>query len=205
LAGIRLVTGIVVRSFVWAGGLVTHLSKIQYHDAILIDYGPLAGQFNENRTMRLPRAQFTLRRMMVAVAVLSIASLFWAAWMNRRAAYCRSQAEWHASKQLHLGKNREYLLTVAGRAKDPALASYLGYDAERHRLGMIWHAQRGQEYRRAAWRLWEPTPNYPADAPWPAIPPALFPPGADPNDFWITTDGRWGTRAQVNGPAPPSG
>jgi hypothetical protein len=45
--------------------------------------------------------------MMVAVAVTSIASLLWAAWMNRRAAYCRIQAEWHAHEQWRFGKNRD--------------------------------------------------------------------------------------------------
>src|SRR5262249_50989590 len=126
------------------------------------------------------------------------------AWMNRRAAYCHSRAEWHASQRSHLGRNRDYLLSVADRTRDPALASYLRYDAERHRQGVIWHERREGDFRRAMWRPWEPSPNFPPDAPWRPIPASIFPAGADPDDFWITTDGRWGTKAQVNGQATPS-
>jgi hypothetical protein len=154
--------------------------------------------------MRLPRLRFTVRRMMIAVALMAIASLFWSAWMNRRSAYCRRQAEWHASEQSRLGKNRDYQLNVASRTKDPALASYLSYDAERYRQGIIWHARREQDFRRASWRPWEPTPNYPREAPWPPIPANLLPAGADPNDFCISADGRWGTRAEMTGHVPKS-
>ena len=142
---------------------------------------------------------------MVGVAVMSIASVLWASWMNRRASYCQSQAEWHANQQSHLSKNRDYQLSVAGRTKDPALASYLRYDAERYRQGIIWHARREMDYRRAMWRLWEPSPNFARHAPWPSIPANLLPAGADPSDLWITTDGHWGTRAQISDRAPLSG
>jgi hypothetical protein len=154
--------------------------------------------------MMFPRVRFTVRGMMTAVALMSVASLLWAAWMNRRTAYCRSRAEWHASQRSHLGRNRDHLLSVADRTRDPALASYLMYDAERYRQGALWHERRERDFRRAMWRPWESSPNFPRDAPWRPIPASIFPAGADPDDFWITTDGRWGTKAQVNGQATPS-
>jgi len=151
----------------------------------------------ESRAMRMPRLRLTVRGMMVAVALMSIASLGWATWMNRRSSYCRRQAEWHAHEQWRLAHNMDAQLDVAGRSKDLALASFLRYDAERYRQGSIWHGRREQDFRRAMWQPWEPFPNYPRDPPWPAIPANLYPPGADPKDFWISVDGHWGTRAQI--------
>jgi hypothetical protein len=154
--------------------------------------------------MRFPHVRFTVRGMTIAVGLMSIACLFWAAWMNRRTAYCGGRAAWHASQRSHLGKNRDHLLSVAERTGDPALASYLRYDAERHRQGAIWHELRERDFRQAMLRPWEAIPNLPPDAPWRPIPPSMYPAGADHDDFWITTDGRWGTKAQVIGQAPPS-
>jgi hypothetical protein len=147
------------------------------------------------------RVRFTVRGMMVAVAVMSIASLLWAAWMNRRAASCRSEAEWSAHEQLRFEANRAVQLREAGLASDPSVASVLSYDAERYRQGIFWHARRERDYRRAMSRPWEPIPNYPRDPPWPAIPANLLPAGVNPKDFWITPDGRWGTRAQMRAQA----
>jgi hypothetical protein len=154
--------------------------------------------------MRIPQVRFTVRGMMVAVAVMSIASLFWAAWMNRRAAYCRSQAEWSAHEQWRFGGIRDVQLRGAGLSSDPAVASVLSYDAERYRKGIIWHARRERDFRRAMSRPWEPIPDYPRDPPWPAIPANLFPVGVNRNDFWITPDGHWGTRAQMRAQAQSS-
>ncbi len=155
--------------------------------------------------MRLPGVRFTVRGMMVAVAVMAIASLLGKAWMNQRAAYCRNQAEWSAHEQWRLQGNRDVQLRDAGRAKDPAVAALLGYDAERYRQGIIWRARRERDYRRAVWRPWEPIPDYPRDPPWPTIPASLFPPGVNPKDYSITPDGRWGSRAQISGQASSSG
>jgi hypothetical protein len=88
--------------------------------------------------------------------------------------------------------------------KDPDAATVLTYDAERYRQGINWHASRERDYRRAISRPWEPTPNYLRDPPWPPIPANLYPQGADPNDFWTTSDGRWGTRAQIRDQGLPS-
>jgi hypothetical protein len=120
----------------------------------------------ETWNMRLPRVRFTVRGMMVAVAVMSIASLLWAAWTNRRAAYCRSQAEWSAHEQWRFGQNRDVQLRDANRVADPAIAAILRYDAERYRQGISWHARREQDFRRAMWRPWEPSPNYPREPRW---------------------------------------
>ena len=136
---------------------------------------------------------------MVAVAVMSITSLLWAAWMSHISAYCRSQAEWSAHKQWRFEGNRDFQLRDAGLASDPAVASVLGYDAERYRQGIFWHARRERDFRRAVWRPWEPIPDYPRDPPWPAVPANVFPAGVNPKDFWITPDGHWETRAQMRG------
>jgi hypothetical protein len=154
--------------------------------------------------MKVHRMRFTVRWMMVAVAVMSVASLFVKAWMNQRAAYCRSQAEWSAHEQWRMGMSRDVQLREAGRAKDPTVTSFLAYDAGRYRQGINWHARREQDYRRAMWRLWEPIPNAPRDPPWPAIPANLFPPGVNPKDYSITPDGRWGSRVQMSGTASSS-
>jgi hypothetical protein len=154
--------------------------------------------------MRLPRLRFTVRGMMVAVAVMSIAFLLWSARLNRRAAYCRNEAEWSAHEQWRFGQNRDVQLRDANCAADPAIGAILRYDAERYRKGIIWHARRDRDFRRAMWRPWEPSPNYPRDPPWPPTPANLFPPGVDPNDFWFTPDGRWGTRSQRGSAITPS-
>jgi hypothetical protein len=129
------------------------------------------------------RVRFAVRGMMVAVAVISVASLLWAAWMNRRAASCRSEAEWSAHEQLLFEANRAVQLRDAELTKDPAMASSLSYDAERYRKGIIWHALRERDFRRAMWQPWKPIPNHPRDPPWPPIPANLLPAGADPEDF----------------------
>ncbi len=155
--------------------------------------------------MKLPRVRFTVRRMMVAVAVMSIACLLGKAWITQRVAYCRNQPDWSAHEQWRFGMNRDVDLRDAGRAKDPAVASLLAYDAGIYRQGIISHARRERDYRRAMWRPWEPIPNYPRDPPWPGIPANLFPPGVNPKDYSITPDGRWGSRAQSSGQASSSG
>jgi hypothetical protein len=133
--------------------------------------------------MRIARVRFTVRGMMLAVAVMSIASLLWAAWMNRRTAYCRSQAEWSAHEQQRFRGNRDVQLRDAGRASDPAVAAVLSFDADRYRQGITWHARRERDFRRAMWRPWDPIPNYSRDPPWPAIPASLLPTGTNADDF----------------------
>lgn len=104
-----------------------------------------------------------------------------------------------------MGTIRDVYLRDVGRAKDPTVAAFLGYAAAKYRQGIIWHARRERDYRRAIWRPWEPIPDYPRDPLWPATPASLFPPGVNPKDYSITPDGRWGSRAQSSGQASSSG
>ena len=120
--------------------------------------------------MRLPRVRIA-RRLIIAATIMVI--VVGAERMRRRWATCRERAAYHAERR------RDYRGVGADLEReaedDPALRAVLRFDAERHRRAADWHAEREAEDRRAAWRFWEPIPTDRPDAPWPPIPPELYP------------------------------
>jgi len=91
--------------------------------------------------MRWPRVRFTIRRMMVAVAVVAIV-FAWSAWMGRRAARFRSLWAEHINKVGMISSPKPWPHEVQG----------------------IYHLKMGEKYRVAALRPWlpvEPDPPEP--------------------------------------------
>ena len=154
--------------------------------------------------MKLQRVRFTVRGMMLAVVILSIASLLWASWVQNGVR--RLAVAWRSGMPPNgcILRIPEPISTVANSARDPSLAPLLRYQAERYRQGAALHEQWERAFRRALWRPWEPIPDFPCHAPLAPIPRSVYPAGADPDDFRITTDGRWGTRAQILGQSTAS-
>ena len=118
--------------------------------------------------MRLPRVRFTVRRMMVAVAVVALA--FWLEMWRRRAPYCRHQAVRCASAQrshLWLAESHERIAALYRSASGgPA-----GRRPVRHRAIGHLHpggleragegeagGRRAEAFRRAAMYPWSSMP-----------------------------------------------
>ncbi len=88
--------------------------------------------------MRLPRVQFTIRRLMIAVAVVAVAVSIPAALRRGSETFARiSEAHFHAADALHPPRQH-------GRVP---LAD--------------WHLQLGRKYRAAAARPWLPVQSDP--------------------------------------------
>jgi hypothetical protein len=104
--------------------------------------------------MRVPRVRFTVRRMMVAVAVSGL--LLGAEVARRRWAYNRSMAHYHAREE---GRMRLLLsggwITVtdeAGARKKLRIGRNIEREPVQRRL--IYHALMAARHRRAARRPW---------------------------------------------------
>jgi fermentation-respiration switch protein FrsA (DUF1100 family) len=119
--------------------------------------------------MSLP--QFTVRRVVVAVAV--VAGLVGAEMIRRRSGVYRERLAHHSAQRSLLSAQREIRLREA--EADPAMRAVHLFDAERHRLAIAWHAQRESLDRRAMWQPWQPSPADLREPPWPRIPPELYP------------------------------
>ena len=91
--------------------------------------------------MRLPRMQLTIRRMMIAVAVVAVAFSIPVGLRSRSEALARnSQAHFRAANDLLFSPRR------------PAGASRF-----------YWHVQLGKKYRSAATRPWLPVESDPPE------------------------------------------
>lgn len=103
--------------------------------------------------MRFPRVQFTVRRMMLAVAVSAM--LMGTARAGWHCYYCVRMAEVHAWMGA-MGYGR------CGMER-PTAEEELAYKEHNRKLAG-YHARIEKKYRRAAWRPWEPIlpdPPYP--------------------------------------------
>jgi hypothetical protein len=89
--------------------------------------------FSGGRTMRMPRVRFTIRRMMVAVAVVAIV-FGWFSWMGGRAARFRSLWAEHI--------NKVGVVSSPKPRPDEVQGTY--------------HLKMGEKYRIAALRPWLP-------------------------------------------------
>jgi fermentation-respiration switch protein FrsA (DUF1100 family) len=93
--------------------------------------------------------------------------------VRRRARACHHRIAYHAAERLRLTADREARLR--GAETDPAMRAVFLFDADRHRRAIAWHADREDQFRRAAWRPWQPFPPEPPGPPWPPIPAELYP------------------------------
>ena len=104
--------------------------------------------------MRLPRVRFTVRRMMVAVAVFGL--LFGAGVTRQRWAYNRSMVNYHANEE-----RRMRLLLSGGWITETDEAGTrkklrVGRNIEREPVQqrLMYHILMGDRYQRAARRPW---------------------------------------------------
>jgi hypothetical protein len=110
--------------------------------------------FPETSAMRLPRFRFTVRRVMVAVAVLGL--LFGVEMIRRRWKYKLLMANYHASEEM-----RMRLLLSGGWITETDEAGKrqklrIGRNIEREpvRRRLMYHVVMGDRYQRAARRPW---------------------------------------------------
>ena len=140
--------------------------------------------------MRLPRVRFTIRRMMVAVAVLAM--LISADQLHRRSTRYRKMASLFgqletASRDRQRTAERSSLqrserakswvagwgpfnddqhrASVVAQTKDWIEAGYLRQEATVYAAEADWYSQSRQQYEHAASYPWEPLAPHP---PWPA-------------------------------------
>ena len=118
--------------------------------------------------MRVPRVRFTVRRMMVAVAVVAL--VVWLEMWRRRSPYCQQQALRCASAQrshLWLAESHERI-AARYRAHPADPQAVVRYDIEQSVLftQAAWSerakaeraADRAEAFRRAARYPWSPMP-----------------------------------------------
>ena len=117
--------------------------------------------------MRLPRVRFTVRCMMVAVAVVAV--VFGGVHLRQRANLYREKARQHAQMESIIAA--VYALSIP---PDPQLAPL---NAARH----TYHAAMRAKYDRAASRPWE---YVPPDPPEPGWSPAVYV-APDPPDVYV--------------------
>jgi hypothetical protein len=102
----------------------------------------------EDRYMSFPRLRFTVRRLMVAVAVVAV--LLGAFSLLRRASYCMDRAAWHAAQEARLRDEGRILasdtLLIAANLADPRADE---------------HARLSSMYQHVAFRPWESLPDDP--------------------------------------------
>jgi hypothetical protein len=107
--------------------------------------------------MRLPRMQFTVMRMMVAVAVVAV--LLGVGPLRQRSANYHRKAMEHA---LGVGVSKENAkVQRAGVREHPEVRESLEASAAEWERVAVWHADLAEKYSRAASRPWETVPMDP--------------------------------------------
>jgi hypothetical protein len=101
--------------------------------------------------MRVPRVRFTVRRMMIAVAVS--AAVIWGVILWQRASFYRWKARYHARME------RSSIIAVIEGRKSAAP----GELADLSRIRAAHHAALRRKYEHAAARPWEYVPSDPPD------------------------------------------
>jgi hypothetical protein len=108
--------------------------------------------------MRLPRVQFTVRRMMIAVAVVAI--LLGVGPLRRRSASYHRKALEHA-RLVGVSKENAKVQRTAGR-DHPEIRPLMEASAAELEGMAEWHSDLAEKYSRAASRPWETMPLDPA-------------------------------------------
>ena len=109
--------------------------------------------------MRLPRPRFTLRRLMLAVAILALLLGVWL-WGERRRARFSALAGWHERQVLwnlcvivgYPGPDGEYIYEAQARSQMPGNPPM---SPHQQRIS-TWHYQIAMKYYRAARNPWLP-------------------------------------------------
>ena len=99
--------------------------------------------------MRLSRAQFTMRRMVVGVIVIGVilgALVLLGRWL-RWYGYCKTRADKHREARVEL--------EMMADGHQPSYGFHPYLSAKYRRLA-DYHAQMGRKWETAAWHLWKP-------------------------------------------------
>ncbi len=118
--------------------------------------------------MQLPRVQYTLRRMMVAVAL--VAAIFWFGRMYQRWSYCRRQSAYHQQLRAvfedfrRSGINmRGYIILSPGVSPSTRSSTKLNQEVEEYVRSVAdsinYHNRMELDYCRAARLFWLPIPR----------------------------------------------
>jgi hypothetical protein len=127
--------------------------------------------------MRLPRVRFTVRRLMVAVAILAVVFgvTLESIRLGRRWAYYHRRAAYY--------EQSEELFRFIGRGERQAAASTSGQAAKRSlqqaaecELRVPFYAELKRRHRYAEWRPWTSLPPDPDPPSSPQMPPPPGPP-----------------------------
>ena len=114
--------------------------------------------------MRLPRPRFTVRRLMIAIAIVAVFLGVWL-WAERRRARFKALAHWHDMQVVYVVV--EYLLPDGSCIFEvTSLPQKIGdpHVPPRQQRICTWNYQLAQKYRRAARYPWlpvEPDPPEP--------------------------------------------
>jgi hypothetical protein len=121
--------------------------------------------------MRVPRLRFTVRRIMIVVALVALA--LWGGRMYQRWSYCQRRAAYHDQRRVIFERLKsqgfemrgdivlEDAIRPAGRSagvEQPLEIEYVHSVAE----AIGYHAAMKERYLRAAWRPWVSLPPAPS-------------------------------------------
>ena len=121
--------------------------------------------------MRLPRVQFTLRRVMFAIAVVAI--LLGVNPLSQRSARYHLAAMVHAHAAERSKKTAEAL--QAEGQEHPETSPFAEDDAKQWERVSAWHAAKAEKFGRAASRPWETLPKDPLMLTPPCAPESVHP------------------------------
>jgi hypothetical protein len=104
--------------------------------------------------MRWPRVRFTVRRLMVAVAIVALA--FGVGTMRWRQLTLRAKADHHERIEREQGGKQRAIEDLARAANTPELAAQMRGDKAVHARIEGYHARLKEKYRQLSARPWLP-------------------------------------------------